>query len=245
MTKKLLVSLHDVTPFHAEKISVITEFLQSKIGAGNFAMLVVPDFHGMARIDSDPEFTRKLRQWVDAGCELFLHGYYHLDRCNIDRMQNSFRGRHMTDGEGEFLSIDVQTAMQLLCEGRKMVEDVTGKPVTGFIAPAWLYGDDALEAIQKAGFFLAEDHFRIWNPQGGKVYARGPVISYATRSRLRLLSSLAFSRLAVPILPVQKIARLAIHPNDWHSPLVVKEIDWAIGALARTHIPSRYREIVT
>src|SRR5204863_239848 len=80
---------------------------------------------------------------------------------------------------------------------------------TGFIAPAWLYSDDARAALGDAGFGLAEDHFRVWTPADGKVIARGPVITWASRSRGRQLSSLAAAAVLRHGLRPTPVARVA------------------------------------
>jgi predicted deacetylase len=120
----------------------------------------------------------------------------------------------MTAGEGEFLGLGREEAARRMAAGRKLVEDITGKAAAGFVAPAWLYGEGALAALCSSDFALAEDHMRVWRPQSGETLARGPVITWASRSPMRTASSLAFAALARRALRPLDVVRVAAHPGD-------------------------------
>jgi uncharacterized protein len=242
-SRKLLASIHDVTPFHSRRLETLVPIVEQAVGKGRFALLVVPDFHKAGRLSDNPAFCRKLRNWADDGCEIFLHGFTHLDESVHSNRADRVKAQRMTAGEGEFLGLShAQTTLKLR-EGRKMIEDVIGRPVEGFIAPAWLYGSDSRAAIKDEGFDLAEDHFRVWNPQSGEVLARGPVVTYASRSRPRLLGSLLWSRTASVVLARARAVRLAVHPHDVDSPALIQEISRALTGFARTHMASSYRDL--
>jgi uncharacterized protein len=242
--KKLLVSIHDVTPVHAQRLLNIMPIVEAVIGEGKAALLAVPNYHGEATIDSNKAFAARLRGWSDAGNEVFLHGYFHRDPSKHSGMLARFKARHLTAGEGEFLGLDRQNALTLLTEGRKRVEDVIGRSVAGFVAPAWLYGDGANQAIAELGFALAEDHFKVWQPETQKIVARGPVITYASRSPSRLLSSLLWSRIAGAVLKPTQTVRIGVHPHDWDAHELVKEIRRSLTHFARSHRPARYADLL-
>jgi uncharacterized protein len=243
--RRLFASIHDVTPVHKQRLEKLVPLVENCVGSGKFALLAVPDFHGEGLIDSDRAFASRLRGWSDDGCEVFLHGFTHRDTARHVGRLAGFKARHLTASEGEFLSLDHATASRILIEGRKRVEDVIGRSVAGFIAPAWLYSDDAQRAIADLGFALAEDHFRVWHPVSGTVLARGPVVTYASRSPARLLSSLAWSRIASVVLKPFATVRLGVHPHDVDAPELVNEIKRALTAFIKTHRPSHYKELLT
>lgn len=242
--KRLLVAIHDVTPEHAFKINQLNAIVETAIGPGKAALLVVPDFHGRSAIGSDPTFAAKLRGWVESGSEVFLHGFFHLDGSSQQGQPQSWKARHLTAGEGEFLSLDYAEAVRLLVDGRKAVEDVIGRPVAGFVAPAWLYGEAAQQAVADLDFPLAEDHFKVWEPVTRKVLTRGPVITYASRTPMRLLSSLIWSRVAGAILKPAQVVRVGIHPHDWDAPELVNEIRRTLHHFAASHVPSHYSDLL-
>lgn len=242
--RRLLASIHDVTPVHSARLERLVPLVEAIVGAGTFALLVVPDFHRRGPIAADPQFARRLRGWADAGCEIFLHGFTHLDESRHAGAIARWKARRMTAGEGEFLGLTSREALHKLVEGRAMVEQVAGHAVRGFIAPAWLYGAASLSAIAEQGFDLVEDHVRVWNPQDGHVYARGPVVTYASRSAGRLASSIAWSRLATVALARARTVRFAVHPHDVDSPALMAEIARALGRFSHSHRPSQYGDLI-
>ena len=213
------------------------------VGANRYAMLVVPNHWGEAPLAKAPAFQAKLRAWSDSGIEMFLHGWFHRDESTHKGAAAGFKAKHMTAGEGEFLGLDHQTALTRMTEGRKLVEDVIGRPVAGFIAPAWLYGDGARSALAELGFPIAEDHLRVWQPNTGAVLAKGPVITWASRSKARTASSLFFASLARHALRPLSTVRVAVHPGDTSKPEILASIDATVSALARGRSITRYAEL--
>lgn len=242
--RKLLVSVHDVSPDQGWRIERLMGLIEELIGPGKAALLAVPHFHHGATIGSDRAFVGRLRAWCEAGSEVFLHGYYHVDDARHAGRLASWKANNLTAGEGEFLGLDFAQARQRLVDGRNSVEDAIGRPVAGFVAPAWLYSADARRAVASLGFPIAEDHFRVWEPATGRLLARGPVITYASRSPVRLLSSLLWSRVAGLALKPMPIVRIGIHPHDWGEPELVSEITRTLRHFARTHSPSHYADLL-
>lgn len=236
----LLLSIHDVGPRFEREIDALADRLAQLSGGMNFAMLVVPDHWDEAPLSAARQFQAKLRGWADQGVEMFVHGWRHRD----DGPRYGFKARHMTAGEGEFSSLDHGEALRRMIAARSVVEDSIGRPAAGFIAPAWLYSDGALAALRDAGFALAEDHMRVWRPDSGAVLARGPVVTWASRSRGRIASSLAFARIARTALRPLPTVRIAVHPGDTGVPVILDSIDATIGAFTRRRRAGRYRDLL-
>ena len=242
-TKRLLASIHDVGPRFEAEVEHLADLLESRLGKGHFAMLVVPDHWGAAPRREDRAFQSRLRAWSERGIEMFVHGWFHRDTVQHSGAA-SFKARHLTAGEGEFLGLDEATALRLMREGKALVEDVIGREVAGFIAPAWLYGEGSLSALRQSGFALAEDHWKVWNASDQRVLARGPVITWASRSTARTASSLAFAALARTVLPhALDTVRIAVHPGDVTKPSILSSIDSTLSRFARSHRPARYTEL--
>jgi predicted deacetylase len=235
----LLVSIHDVSPKFEGEIDRLASVIESTTGASRFAMLVVPDFWGEAPIARDRAFQRRLRDWAAAGVEMFVHGWSHRDP-----NPQGFGAMHMTAGEGEFSALDRAEALRRMLEARNVVENAIGRPAAGFVAPAWLYSQGARDALAEAGFALAEDHLRVWHPPSGRALARGPVITWATRTPLRKASSLlaaaALRRLLAPFPAV----RLAVHPADTRHPTTMASIEKSLKILLRRRRPAHYSELM-
>jgi uncharacterized protein len=238
--RRLLVSIHDVSPRFEREVDLLAERLAGHIGAAKFAMLVIPDHWRGAPIAGNAAFARRLRDWADQGIEMFLHGWSHKDETPAVQGMAALKGKHMTAGEGEFLNLPQAEALARMREGRALVEDTIGRPVAGFIAPAWLYGAGAHAAMRELGFALAEDHVQVWRPVSGEVLAKGPVITWASRSKARIASSLLAAALGRAALPFTRTIRVAVHPGDTGVPALLESIDRTLARFARSHTPSRY-----
>lgn len=246
MTKRrLLASIHDVTPTHAARLDRLVPIVEAAVGPGRYALLVVPDFHRQGLLTADPSFGLRLRRWADAGCEIFLHGFTHIDESRHTGVATRWKATRMTAGEGEFLGLSRRDSETRIAEGRNMIEQLIGRPIAGFVAPAWLYGEDSLAALAAQNIGIIEDHFRVWNPQNSHVFARGPVLTYASRSRARIASSILWSRLATKLLARAATVRLAVHPHDIDSPALLREIARALAAFSRSHEPSTYSDLAS
>jgi predicted deacetylase len=174
---------------------------------------------------------------------MFVHGWTHKDDATHSGAAG-LKARHMTAGEGEFLGLSQAEALRRMTEGRALIEDIIGRPAAGFIAPAWLYGPGARAALGQAGFALAEDHMRVWRPSDGAILARGPVVTWASRSPARIASSLAFARAARTALRPLPTLRIAVHPGDTRVPSLLASIDASFAAAAAQRHIGRYADLL-
>ncbi|MCJ2183184.1 polysaccharide deacetylase family protein [Novosphingobium sp. 1949] len=242
-SKRLLASIHDVGPGSFTAVEQLIDLFEQRLGERRFAMLVVPDHWGNHPLRDARAFQTRLRAWADEGIEMFVHGWYHRDTATHHGAA-SFKARHMTAGEGEFLGLDTATALQRMRDGKALIEDIIGRPAAGFIAPAWLYGEGAMAALRQAGFALAEDHWKVWDARTDAVLAKGPVITWASRSRARTASSLAFAALARGALGALPCVRLAVHPGDTTKAALLASIDATLARFVRSHRPGRYADLL-
>ncbi len=241
--KRLLVSIHDVGPGFADPVERLADQLENLLGGPAYAMLVVPDHWNAHPLRRDTTFATRLRDWADRGVEMFVHGWFHKDTAEHTGVA-ALKARHMTASEGEFLGLSEAEAARRMADGRKLVEDVTGREATGFIAPAWLYGPGALAALRTSGFQMAEDHWRVWQPASGRIVTRSPVITWASRSTMRTASSLAVAAAARHTFHPLRDVRVAVHPGDVTKPSLLASIDATVAAFARRRRPARYHELL-
>jgi len=61
--RRLLASIHDVSPLFEAAIDRLSDRLQGHLGTARFAMLVVPDFWDQAPLSRAPGFRAKLQSW--------------------------------------------------------------------------------------------------------------------------------------------------------------------------------------
>lgn len=241
--KRLLASIHDVGPRFEGEIDRLADRLAGRLGSAGFAMLVVPNHWGDSPLTANRPFAGKLRRWADAGVEMFVHGWFHRDLADHSGLAR-LKARHMTAGEGEFLGLSAAEAARRMAAGKALLEDIIGRPAAGFVAPAWLYGPGAMEALSRSGFALAEDHMRVWQPATGATLARGPVVTWASRTRLRTASSLAFASLARTVLRPLRTVRIAVHPGDVSKGSILASIDRTLDVFVSQRPASRYSALL-
>ena len=237
----LLASIHDVSPRFEGEVERLLDLLAPHVGR-RLAMLVVPNHWGEAPIVPGTRFATRLRASADEGIEIFLHGFFHRDDSRHQSAGARLRARFMTASEGEFLGLPKDEALARINAGRSLIEDVIGRSIDGFVAPAWLYGEGALEALRMASLPIAEDHFRIWSPASGRQLARGPVITWASRTKARLASSLVAAA-ALRRAPLE-VLRVGVHPPDVNHPRLVRSIDKTLRAAAASRRPGRYSDLL-
>lgn len=237
----LLASIHDVSPRFESEVDALLDLLAPVVGL-RLAMLVVPDHWNSAPIVPGSAFASRLRRWADQGVEMFLHGYSHRDDAQYSGPADKLRARLMTASEGEFLGLSVAEAATRLTRGRTLLEEVIGRPIDGFVAPAWLYGEGALAALRDANVPIAEDHLRVWSPATGRNLAKGPVITWASRTRFRLASSLAAAA-TLRRLPI-RVLRIGVHPPDIRHPALVRSISKTLRIAGANRRPGRYSDLL-
>ena len=239
--RRLFASIHDVAPRFEREIEGLIDLLAPHAG-NRVALLVVPNHWDQSPILAGSPFASRLRGWAESGFEILLHGFYHRDLARHDRVSDRLRSQWMTAGEGEFLGLTRDEAKARIQAGRALLEDVTGFPIAGFVAPAWLYGRGAVEALAECEVPIAEDHLSVWSPRSGAVLSRSPVITWASRTRMRLRSSL-MAAAALRRLPLRDL-RIGVHPADCGSPRVLSSIEATLRVATRRRNASAYSELL-
>ena len=84
----------------------------------------------------------------------------------------------------------------------------------------------------------------MWQPASGQVLAKGPVITWASRSRPRQWSSRLFAGLARTALHGQSVVRIAVHPGDVTVPALLGSIAATFRAFAVRRPVGRYAELL-
>jgi len=151
--KKIVVSVHDITPrFHKECLKIFKTL--DELGINNRTLLITPDFAGRFPIDEDEEFISMMNREKQRGAELALHGLVH---------QNF-----------EFYKKDYEEAKTALQTGMKMFEQTFGFLPRGFVAPQWLQSKGSLQAVLELGFYYTAS-LRKLRYSDGKEYQTFPL----------------------------------------------------------------------
>ena len=233
----LIVSIHDLSTVTRGAVERMLEDL-ANVGVPVTSLLVIPDHHHKGRIDADPAFCAMLRGAVARGNEAVLHGYYHLRPAREgEGMATRLITRSYTAGEGEFYDLDRTEALGLLRKGKEALGNC-GVPFTGFIAPAWLLGEEAEEAVFAEGFCYTT---RVDSVIDCRETSRYPARSmvYSVRTAWRRGVSLLWNEALFHRLKNAPLLRIGLHPPDWEHEAIRRH------ALARVGRAARERRVTT
>ena len=228
----LVLSIHDVSPSTRMRTQEILGDLR-RIGIITTSLLVIPNHHHQGLISEDPGFASWIREKVAEGHEPVLHGFYHLrEKQNSDGTWKKLITQSYTAGEGEFFDLSRNGANKLLHAGQDAFS-ACGLTAKGFIAPAWLLGTEAEEAVIAAGFKYTTRIATVSDFTNDRVYGARSLV-WSVRAHWRRICSLAWNRGLFLALRNAPLLRIGIHPPDWDYPAIRSQILGLAGAaLAR------------
>ncbi len=246
----LVVSIHDVSPRTRAACDELIGDLAAQ-GVAKTSLLIVPNHHGHGHFLEDEEFCAWLANRAREGHEIVPHGYFHRrDRRPGESARDRWVTRVYTADEGEFFDLSRDEATTLLERGKADFQRFrsTYAPALpeprGFIAPAWLLGAAAEEAVRAAGYEYTTRLAWFEDLARGR-RMRTQSLVWSPRSAARRAISLAwnaflFRRLDRAATPV---VRLGIHPPDAAFPPLRRQIGRLTSrALARGRRPATYAE---
>ena len=172
-------------------------------------LLAVPRYHG-------ERSTPDLVDWLEArrrrGDELALHGWSHRDEQTPAGAVDGLRRRVYTRGEGEFWALSEREATRRIEAGIAWFRE-HGWPLAGFVAPAWLLGPGAWQALAMQRFeYTATLRELVHLPGRGSVKSQSVV--YSTSSAWRRQSSLLWNAVVARLERGNRLLRIELHPRD-------------------------------
>jgi predicted deacetylase len=224
---QLLVSLHDVTPFHLSRLLRVEAFFQ-EIGVRKATYLFVPNYHGSYDSAADSDFVAWCRSHRHFAVQWQLHGDRHLEalphaRDHVRPWTARCKRRLLTAGEGEFLALDANAQRSKLISGRAAFRHCLHDEPRGFVAPAWLFNEHLPPLLKELGFQRTEDHRRIYSLDKDRSLW-SPVITWATRTTVLKYGSIAVASMLSRLWSVAAVLRVAIHPFDFDHTQTVASI---------------------
>jgi len=135
-----LVFVHDVTVSHRAELDALWAGLKPRVGAALHAACIA----GPAQQNPGP--TRALLSSWSSETEIVAHGWSHSRRATLDPFSWA------TFGSDEFGGMPAVEAQRRVQRSREILEDVCGRPVRGFVPPAFRYGNLTWSALERAGY---------------------------------------------------------------------------------------------
>lgn len=250
MSKRVLVSLHDIAPFHLSRLRRAEQLLV-RWGVPKISYLFVPDYHQQNQ-GLEKSLLSSFKQWAleEKGFSLqwLLHGYYHLETAAKPgesnpklSPKNRLKRTLLTAGEGEFLDLSPPGIRERIHKGKGFFVDFFRCAPETFVAPAWLFNPGLIPVLREQRFLMTEDHSFIYLLDSDRKIP-APVITWATRTPLRKY----ISRIGCPLLSRfwsgKDLVRIALHPFDFDHPATIKSIENVIKDALNKREPILYRE---
>jgi predicted deacetylase len=207
----LVVSIHDVSPL---TWSVVSDMIRDLAGVGvdRASLLVIPNHHRKAPIRENPAFCERLREAAQV-YEVVLHGYFHMRPVSTGGWRQRFVTEYYTAGEGEFYDLSEGEATRRL-ERAKREFGAVGLASRGFVAPAWLLGREAEQAVRKAGFEYTT-RLRNFKDLGTGREIVSQSLVWSVRSGWRRVVSVWWNAWLARKLVGAELLRIGLHPVDW------------------------------
>jgi len=219
------IVVHDAAPSTRPSCVRLLTAVRQVAGDAPVTILAVPRYHDEA---PTAEFEAWLGERARRGDELALHGCTHLDDGKPSGAVDAVRRSHYTRGEGEFWSLSRQDALARIDVGIAWFAK-NGWPLSGFVAPAWLLGPAAREALLERPFeYTATLRQLIQMPS--QVALASQSVVYSTSSGWRRQLSLAWNAGVDLLERSNPVLRIELHPRDADFPAVRRS--WQ-GILAR------------
>jgi len=172
-------------------------------------LLAVPRYHGET---PTPELVDWLAARSRKGDELALHGWSHRDELAPAGALDGLRRRVYTRGEGEFWALSEREATRRIEAGVAWFRE-NGWPLAGFVAPAWLLGPGAWQALAIPRFeYTATLRELVHLP--GRRSVKSQSVVYSTSSAWRRQSSLLWNAAVSRLERGNPVLRLELHPRD-------------------------------
>ena len=236
----LLVSLHDVTPALAPRVERLWEICEER--GVRPALLVVPNWHGVAPLERYPEFVGWVRARAAEGAEILLHGERHDEAGSPRGWRDTLRAAGRTTAEGEFLTLDAPAARARIARGTGLLRSLGLNPL-GFVPPAWLARPSIRRVVSDLGLRVSEDDRAIQlHPEERRVAS--PVVRWSGRTPVRARLSAAVAEARWYAQRGARIVRIALHPGDLDHRVTAASIERTLDRWLTVRRPGRYADLL-
>jgi hypothetical protein len=203
------IVLHDAAPSTRQACVRTLAAVRQVAGDAPVTILAVPRYHDEV---PTPEFEAWLGERARRGDELALHGCTHRDDGKAVGAVDALRRSRYTRGEGEFWALSHEEALARIDIGIAWFAN-NRWPLSGFVAPAWLLGPGAREAVVERPFeYTATLRRLIHLPTEQTVTSQSVV--YSTSNGWRRRMSVVWNACVDLAERRNAVLRIELHPRD-------------------------------
>jgi len=239
-TDSLVVSLHDVAPSTQEITDTIISEL-ARYGVRVCSLLVVPDYHHEGLFTAHGQFVSWLRRLEADGHEIVVHGYFHERPCHPnEKLHDTFLTRFYTQNEGEFYDLSYDEALRRITTARDEFRAHGLKP-RGFVAPAWLLGNEGERAARDAQMEYTTRLRTVCDLRSGETFPARTLV-YSVHKPWRRALSHTWNAAMFRFLKSKPLLRISIHPRDYSHPAIWKQILDFVKAISGERTATTYQD---
>lgn len=236
----VVVSLHDVAPSTQQITNTIISELSAR-GVRVCSVLVVPDYHHEGSFAKHREFVTWLRALEADGHEIVIHGYFHeRPRSTRESLRDKFMTRFYTQNEGEFYDLSYEEALRRITRARDEFRSLGLKP-RGFIAPAWLLGKEAEQAVRDAELEYTTRLRSVCDLRSESTFPARTLV-YSVHNHWRRALSRSWNAALFRLLKTKPLIRISIHPPDYSQPAIWKQILGFVAATKSARTATTYQD---
>jgi predicted deacetylase len=236
----VVVSVHDVAPCTQQITSTIISELSAH-GVRICSILVVPDYHHEGSFAKHREFVTWLRTLEADGHEIVIHGYFHERPPQIkETLRDRFMTRFYTQNEGEFYDLNYEEALRRITTARDEFHALGLKP-RGFIAPAWLLGNEAEQAVRDAQLEYTTRLRTVCDLRSESTFSARALV-YSVHNNWRRALSRNWNAVLFRLMKTKPLLRISIHPPDYSQQIIWNQILGFIAATKGARTATTYQD---
>jgi hypothetical protein len=238
----VVVSLHDVAPRTQQIASTIISELSAH-GVRVCSVLVVPNYHHEGPFAKHREFVTWLRALEADGHEIVIHGFFHeRPPQRKETLRDKFMTRFYTQNEGEFYDLGYEEALRRITTARDQFRALGLNP-RGFIAPAWLLGNEAEQAVRDAELEYTTRLRSVCDLRSQSIFPARTLV-YSVHNTWRRTLSRSWNAALFRLMRTKPLLRISIHPPDYSQPTIWKQILGFIAATKSARTATTYQDWV-
>jgi hypothetical protein len=155
-------------------------------------------------------------------------------------LRDKFLTRFYTQNEGEFYDLGYDEALGRIVAARDELRAHGLKP-RGFVAPAWLLGEEAERAARDAEMEYTTRLRTVCDLRSGNVFPARTLV-YTVRNSLRRGVSRAWNATLFRFLKGTSLLRISIHPSDYSHGAIWRQITELIEESVNSRTATTYQE---
>jgi predicted deacetylase len=170
-----------------------------------------------------------------------IHGYFHERPPQTkETLRDKFMTRFYTQNEGEFYDLGYEEALRRITTARDQFRALGLNP-RGFIAPAWLLGNEAEQAVRDAELEYTTRLRSVCDLRSQSIFPARTLV-YSVHKTWRRALSRSWNAALFRLMRTKPLLRISIHPPDYSQPTIWKQILGFIAATKSARTATTYQD---